>query len=142
MAPIKNNNALYNSIKSLIEKAKTQVVRSVNIAMVMTYYEIGKTIVEYEQKGKYRADYAKNVLEQLSKQLTREFGKGYSMSNLEYIRKFYSIYRGRIPQSLIGKSEKPRRSASHAIPQSLIEEFKAPFVLSWTHYIQLQVNLL
>lgn len=55
---------------------------------------------------------------ELSEQLTKDFGKGYSMTNLEYIRKFYAIYCNRIPQSLI-------------------EEFKAPFVLSWTHYIQL-----
>ena len=85
MATNKNHNILYNSIKSLIEKAKADVVRSVNIAMVMTYYEIGRTIVEYEQKGKYRADYAKEVMVELSKQLTREFGKGYSTSNLEYM---------------------------------------------------------
>jgi predicted nuclease of restriction endonuclease-like (RecB) superfamily len=134
MSSIKNNNALYNSIKSLIEKAKAQVTRNVNITMVLTYYEIGRTIVEYEQKGKYRADYAKKVLEQLSNQLTRDFGKGYSTSNLEYIRRFYAVYINRIPQSLTRKTTKAPRSA---ISQSVIGEFKTPFLLSWTHYIQL-----
>lgn len=137
MATVKKNNALYESIKSLLEKAKNQIVRNVNITMVLTYYEMGRIIVEDEQKGEYRAEYSKKVLEQLSKQLTKEFGKGYSMSNLEYIRKFYSVYRQRIPQSLIGKSGKSRKTKAAAIPQSLIGEFKVPFVLSWTHYIQL-----
>ena len=98
---------------------------------------IGRMIVEDEQNGKYRADYAKKVLVQLSKQLTKEFGKGYSSTNLEYIRKFYKIYVNRIPQSVVGKSKKLRESAKSAIPQSAIEEFNTPFVLSWTHYVQL-----
>jgi len=134
---MKKNNRLYDSIKELIESAKARIVRNVNATVVLTYYHIGRIIIEDEQKGKYRADYAKNVLEQLSKQLTKDFGKGYSMTNLEYIRKFYLIYKDRIPQSLIGKSEKPRRSRASSIPQSPIEESKASFLLSWTHYIQL-----
>jgi len=86
-------------------------VRSVNITMIMTYYEIGRTIVEYEQKGKYRPDYAKKVMMELSKQLTTEFGKGYSTSNLEYIRRFYSVYSYRISQPVIGKSGKFSKTA-------------------------------
>ena len=137
MAKMKKNNALYNAIKILLIKAKNQIVYHVNITMVLTYYEMGRIIVEDEQKGKYRAEYSKKVLEHLSRQLTKEFGKGYSTSNLEYIRKFYSVYSSRIPQSLIGKSGKSRKTHAVEIPQSLIEEFNAPFVLSWTHYIQL-----
>jgi len=137
MAKVKKNSTLYNSIKTLLIKAKNQVVHHVNITMVLTYYEMGRIIVEDEQKGKYRAEYSKKVLEHLSGQLTKEFGKGYSTSNLEYIRKFYSVYSSRIPQSLIGKSGKSRKTHAVEIPQSLIEEFNAPFVLSWTHYIQL-----
>jgi len=79
--------------------------------MIMTYYEIGRTIVEYEQKGKYRPDYAKKVMMELSKQLTTEFGKGYSTSNLEYIRRFYSVYSYRISQPVIGKSGKFSKTA-------------------------------
>ena len=137
MAKVKKNSTLYNSIKTLLIKAKNQIVHHVNITMVLTYYEMGRIIVEDEQKGKYRAEYSKKVLEHLSGQLTKEFGKGYSTSNLEYIRKFYSVYSSRIPQSLIGKSGKSRKTHAVEIPQSLIEEFNAPFVLSWTHYIQL-----
>lgn len=137
MAKVKKNSTLYNSIKTLLIKAKNQIVHHVNITMVLTYYEMGRIIVEDEQKGKYRAEYSKKVLEHLSGQLPKEFGKGYSTSNLEYIRKFYSVYSSRIPQSLIGKSGKSRKTHAVEIPQSLIEEFNAPFVLSWTHYIQL-----
>jgi predicted nuclease of restriction endonuclease-like (RecB) superfamily len=127
-------NTLYHSIKTLIENAKSNIVRSVNTTIILTYYEIGRMIFEEEQDGEYRADYAKKVLAQLSNQLTKKFGKGYSLTNLEYFRKFYRIYSNRIPQSAAGKSQKP---LGKAIPQSVIEEFKAPFVLSWTHYIQL-----
>lgn len=113
------------------------MVRNVNITMVLTYYEIGRMIVEDEQMGNYRAEYSKKVLEQVSEQLTKEFGKGYSMTNLEYIRKFYSIYSSRVPQSVIGKSKKSRKQDTRVIPQSLIEELEPSFVLSWTHYIRL-----
>jgi predicted nuclease of restriction endonuclease-like (RecB) superfamily len=74
------------------------------------------------------------VLLQLSKKLTMEYGKGYSPANLEYIRKFYKLYNRRISKPAEGKS---KGSAKPKIPQLLIEEFKIPFSLTWTHYIQL-----
>jgi predicted nuclease of restriction endonuclease-like (RecB) superfamily len=134
---MKQNNQLYNSIRDLIESAKLKIVRNVNVTVVLTYYHIGRMIIEDQQKGKYRADYSKKVLKQLSNLLTSEFGKGYSMTNLEYIRKFYLIYKDRIAQSLIGKSEKAKKSGTSLIPQSPVEEFKVSFLLSWTHYIHL-----
>lgn len=134
---MKHNNQLYNSIKKLIEAAKSKIVRNVNATVVFTYFHIGRMIIEDQQKGKYRAEYSNRILEQLSNHLTSQFGKGYSMTNLEYIRKFYLVYKDRIPQSLIGKSQKPGKSGSSQIPQSPIEESKGPFLLSWTHYIQL-----
>jgi predicted nuclease of restriction endonuclease-like (RecB) superfamily len=137
MNPIQKQTNLYNSIKTLIENAKIQIIRKVNTTIILTYYEIGRIIVDDEQNGKHRADYAKEILLKLSKQLTKQFGKGYSVTNLEYIRKFYKIYVNRIPQSLVGESEKLRSNAKSQIPQSLIDEFKFPFMLSWTHYIQL-----
>jgi len=60
--------------------------------MVYTYYEIGKLIVEDEQQGKTRAKYGKKVLQQVSKDLLNEFGKGFLVQNLERMRLFYSIY--------------------------------------------------
>lgn len=71
--------------------------------MVYTYFEIGRLIVEEEQEGSERAAYGKRQLTALSERLIAEFGKGYSVSNLEYMRGFYLSYRNRIPQSLTGK---------------------------------------
>ena len=137
MARNENTTTLYNSIKKLIDTAKSKIVRNVNATMVLTYYAIGKVIVDDEQNGKYRAEYVKQVLSQLSIQLSKEFGKGYSLTNLEYIRKFYKIYQSRIPQSVVGKLGMGKTSPKSKIPQSLIEESTSPFLLSWTHYIQL-----
>ncbi len=121
---------LFTSIRELIIQSQKQIVRSVNQTILLTYYEIGRMITEEEQKGQERADYAKEMLANLSKNLTKEFGKGYSLTNLEYIRKFYKVYAKRISQPAAGKS-------LSKIPQSAIEELKGPFSLSWTHYIQL-----
>ena len=78
MTPTQKNTHLYISIKSLIENAKIQITRRINTTIILTYYEIGRMIIEDEQNGNHRADYAKEVLVNLSKQLTKEFGKGYS----------------------------------------------------------------
>ena len=80
--------------------------------MTKTYFLIGKRIVEEEQNGNKRAEYGKNLIKTLSKKLTKEFGKGFSETNLEQMRKFFKVY---------------------GIPQTLSEEFQ--FNLSWSHYL-------
>lgn len=92
--------------------------------MVQTYYEVGKMIVEEEQKGKDRAEYGKRLLQDLSKTLTREFGKGFSVTNIQQMRNFYLTYQKQ--QTVSVKSEK-------AIKQTAAVEFK----LSWSHYLKL-----
>ena len=87
----KNSN-LYLSIKSLIEQSKAKIVRNINTTIVLTYYEIGRMIVEDEQSGESRAEYAEQTLKQLSVDLTKDYGKGFSQRNLEYFRKFYLNY--------------------------------------------------
>lgn len=64
----------------------------VNTELLSTYWNIGKIIVEHEQSSKERADYGKQTLKQLSKDLTKEFGKGFSVSNLQFMRRFYQCY--------------------------------------------------
>jgi predicted nuclease of restriction endonuclease-like (RecB) superfamily len=128
---------LFQSIRELIENAQQNIVRNVNTTMLFTYFEIGKMIIENEQQGKQRADYAKMTIDKLSKDLTREFGKGYSTTNLEYFRRFYLLYHNRTPQSLIGKSNKSATKKQSSISQSVIGKSDYPFSLSWTHYIQL-----
>ena len=102
----RNNNTdhLYNSIKELIENSKSNIVRNVNTTIILTYFEIGRMIIEDEQKGKSRAEYADQTLKQLSIDLTRDFGKGFSQRNLEYFRKFYLNYSDRISKTPSAKT--------------------------------------
>ncbi len=100
------NKKFVNEIKDILNIAKERVMTSINIAMVYSYYEIGKRIVIEEQKGKKRANYGKEILEMLSKELTKEFGRGYSVTNLRMIRKFYLVYKqDRIQQTVFAESK-------------------------------------
>ncbi|MBQ7244157.1 MAG: DUF1016 family protein [Bacilli bacterium] len=119
--------AFINEVKELLNAAKEKAKVAINVAMVYTYYEIGRRIVDQEQKGENRAEYGKEVLKQLSTALTKEFGKGYSVSNLKMMRQFYSVY------------------SADRIGQPLVSELKSlpttsdgkRFFLGWALYIQL-----
>ncbi|HEU0125113.1 MAG TPA: DUF1016 N-terminal domain-containing protein, partial [Flavobacterium sp.] len=86
------NKVIFQQVAELLQNARQQVLRTVNSTMTITYFEIGRIIVEEEQNGKDRAEYGKQLLKSLSKQLIQEFGKGYSVENLDRMRKFYRIY--------------------------------------------------
>lgn len=103
-------NSFYKEIKKLLQDARQKVYQSINSTMTLTYYKIGRRIVEEEQGGEKRAEYGKALLKNLSEQLSKEFGKGYSEQNLKNMRQFYLSYKKR---------------------QTLSSEFK----LSWSHYI-------
>ena len=79
-------------IRELLENARKNVAQQVNSQLLTTYWNIGRIIVEYEQQNQIRADYGKQTLKELSKELTREFGKGFSRSNLQNMRAFYLAY--------------------------------------------------
>jgi predicted nuclease of restriction endonuclease-like (RecB) superfamily len=83
---------LINELKSIIQIAKIKVVTAVNTTMVQTYWQIGKILVEDEQQGKKRAKYGKQQLQHISKELTKEFGKGFDVSNLRNMRRFYIAF--------------------------------------------------
>ena len=106
----KNDNILYTRIAEILERSRSFVATTVNTAMVKTYYEIGRIIVEDEQKGQIRSDYGKEVLKNLSKKLTEKFGKGFSTTNLKQMRDFYQTYQ---------------------IGQTVSDQFS----LSWSHYL-------
>ena len=72
-----NSNSLYSEIKKILEDARQSAYRSVNFAMVLAYWEIGKRIVEHEQLGKERAGYGEALLKELSKKLSADFGRGF-----------------------------------------------------------------
>lgn len=120
---------LFENIKALLHQARNAVVKNINTAMVMTYFEIGRMIVVDEQQGKKRASYAGETLKNLSLDLTKEFGKGFSERNLRAFRQFYLTYNTRtIWQSSIAKFKKPVLPTSNG---------EIPFRLSWTHYLLL-----
>lgn len=106
------NNGVLGKVIGLLNKARTEIVSNVNKTMVYTYFEIGRIIVEEEQKGKGRAGYGQQLIEELSEKLSKEFGKGFSSTNIKQMRSFYSIY---------------------SKGQTASDEFK----LSWSHYLKL-----
>ena len=83
---------LLNELKSIIQLAKTNVVTVVNTTMVQTYWQIGKMLVEDKQQGKKRAKYGKQQLQHISNELTKEFSKGFDVSNLRNMRRFYIAF--------------------------------------------------
>ena len=89
---MKISNNYINEIKKILKNAREKAYTAVNSAMVEAYWEIGRRIVEEEQNGKERAEYGKEILQNLSKELTEEFGKGYSYRTLREIRQFYLMF--------------------------------------------------
>jgi len=85
-------NALFDNIRELVESARTKIVVQVNSVMVETYWHIGEYIVNFEQKGNLRAEYGKKVMDKLSRDLTIQYGKGFSRSNVFSFRQFYLTY--------------------------------------------------
>ena len=83
---------LVNQISKRLQKGRMQAYQIVNHQLVITYWEIGRYIVEYEQGGKQKAAYGKRLLEKLSEDLSRLHGKGFSRSNLNYMRSIYQQY--------------------------------------------------
>ena len=83
---------LVSAITQQIEQARGQVRQAVNTAMVQSYWEIGRLIVEHEQQGNRRAEYGKQQLKQLSQQLTERLGKGFDVTNLRNMRQFYHAF--------------------------------------------------
>ena len=83
---------LYSDIRDIIEQARDTAYRAVNFAMVQAYWHIGKLVVEEEQSGKQRAEYGNELIKQISKKLTTEYGKGFTETNLKYMRQFYNTF--------------------------------------------------
>lgn len=136
------NKALFQQVAVLLQNARKQVLRTINSTMVYTYFEIGRMIVEEEQNGKDRAEYGKQILKGLSQQLTKEFGKGFSLRNLEQIRKFYQIYSISSTVSTILEIQKTQTLSAESndnISQTVSTElnsqnFFSIFKLTWSHY--------
>ncbi|MCK5851216.1 MAG: hypothetical protein KAH23_09900 [Kiritimatiellae bacterium] len=104
---LKDKRVLVQNIRHIINQARLEVKQTVNFTMVLAYWGIGRLIIEDEQAGQKRADYGKQQLKLISQQLTQEYGKGFDITNLRNMRRFYLSF--------------PKRDAVR--PE-----------LSWTHY--------
>lgn len=122
-----DNQKFYQVISVLLDNARRQVKTAVNTAMVYTYYEIGRRIVEEEQHGQDRAAYGQQLLQGLSEYLTKEFGKGFSLTNLKQFRQFYTVY----VNDQIGHTVSDQFTNLPAVSTG------RKFFLSWSHYLKL-----
>ncbi len=124
-----------------MDSARRASARAVNAIMTATYWEVGRRIVEFEQRGKKRAEYGEEVLKRLTTDLTAHFGRGFSRQNLQNMRQLYlAVPADRIRQTLSGESLSVRAATSPA--QLLASEFDAEnlaraFPLPWSHYVLL-----
>jgi hypothetical protein len=104
----------YQSVAEVLQAARANAYRAVNVAMVEAYWHVGRMIVEEEQKGQERAEYGAALIRNLSIRLTKEFGKGFTEGNLWNFRQFFFVF--------------PKQSAENGILDALRRE------LTWTHY--------
>lgn len=132
---------IFSDISEIIKAARSLTAKSVNIFMTLAYFEIGKVIVEIEQDGAVRSKYSAGILKNLSLKLTGSFGKGFSVDNLENMRKFYILFKDRIsetPSRILGlKEENKSETLSSFLSYQTITSTKKeiPFKLSWSHYV-------
>jgi len=138
--PVIKNNKCYLKIKSILEEARHNVYRHVNFVMVQAYWNIGRVIVKEELKGKSKAEYGEYLLKELSIRLTKDFGKGFTETNLRYMRLFYLLFEimnAERSQSLPDKIHHALRDESVSTQKGNAVRHELPVVrpeLSWTHY--------
>lgn len=121
------NDQFVHDIANILEQARQRAKTAVNLSMVYAYYEIGKRIVLEEQQGEQRAAYGQQVLSELSRYLTSQFGKGFSVANLKNIRQFYLVY----SNDQIGETV-----FSQSVNLPIVDNGRK-FYLSWSHYLKL-----
>ncbi|WP_455599898.1 PDDEXK nuclease domain-containing protein [Cloacibacillus sp.] len=117
----------FDRVLEVLKNARKQAKIALNISMVYSYYEVGRLIVEEEQKGEQRAEYGKAILRQLSKNLTKSLGKGFSVENLKLMRRFYVVY----SQDQIGQK---MSTQFESLP---VTKEGRKFFLSFSHYVSL-----
>jgi predicted nuclease of restriction endonuclease-like (RecB) superfamily len=137
--------ALHDRVRDIIESARAGAARSVNTAQVVSNWLIGREIVEDEQGGKKRAEYGKRLIENLSKRLVMDFGRGFTVRNLETFRAFYLGYpqlgiphaaRAELTKGAAGaeKGLVAAMTISHAVRAKSWKPGRLHPNLSWTHY--------
>lgn len=119
-------STILSAVVELMEAARRAAARSVNAVMTATYWEIGRRIVELEQKGESRAEYGKQVIERLAKDLGNRFGRGFQKSSLFQMRAFYLSYPD-LEQSL----------STEIFSPEIFQTLSGKFPLPWSHYVKL-----
>ena len=131
--------SLADRIRKLVLAARSIAAHGVNTLQVATNFEVGRLIVEQEQKGKKRAEYGKRLLIELSRELTAELGRGYSLTNLKLMRQFYLEYSLGIGQTAPDRFPLPSKgqTASDRLPsRHEVNPSESGFIaLSWSHYV-------
>ena len=137
--PHNPENNFFQEVITIVKSSQQQLVRTVNQTLVTTYFEIGRKIVEEEQKGNERAEYGKYIIKTLSEKLTDEFGRGFGIDNIENMRKFYLVYSSiDNKKTQFANSESLTRIFNNQISESVIRKSqpdKKVYKLSWTHYV-------
>lgn len=129
--------SLYQKSKKLIDNARSNMGQMANTITVITSFWLGRYIVEQEQQGQERAKYGSKIIDSLSAYLTKEYGRGFSRSNVAGMRQFYMVYKDReneIIQSTIGQFGQRSEIIQSGIGQLDMTYARLPFKLSWTHY--------
>ncbi|MBI3511294.1 MAG: DUF1016 domain-containing protein [Bacteroidetes bacterium] len=131
---------LKKEIRQLIEAGRENVYRKINVEILITYWNIGKLIVEFEQQGKSRAEYGRELILELSRSLTKDLGKGFSRSNIQMMRGFYTtfdLHENQIRQTVSGKSQ-IRQTVSGKSSSAIFKgKVRVSPLLSWSHYGEL-----
>jgi predicted nuclease of restriction endonuclease-like (RecB) superfamily len=133
----KNYTNLINKISGILSNARTKAIREINKAQVLAYWEIGREIVEFEQKGKLRAKYGEELIKKLSKDMTKNFGRGFSERNLWNMKAFYLNFP--IPQTVSAESIKEKNDSILSNKSQRAKTMSINFepILSWSHYCEL-----
>jgi len=125
-------DTLYKNSIELINYARTLASKQVNIIQLLTYYSLGKWIVDVQQGGNERAEYGKQIIKNLSEKLNAEFGKGFSEDTLKNARKFYLTYKNRISETVFSLFAIEKSETVFSFFEN-----EPPFTVSWSHYLQL-----
>lgn len=134
MVNLSKYNDLLKKIKQLVEQARHNVVRNINTELLVTYWNVGKLITEKESSERYDDSSVRQMLLDISKELTRELGKGFSRSQLTYMRLFYIRFpHFYIDKSIAGLTVSDQKSKKNKKPAGLTVSNQ----LSWSHYYEL-----
>lgn len=124
--------SLFHRVVAILEQARSQAERSVNREMVVAYWLVGREILEHEQSGRKRAAYGEAVLDELSRRLAEQFGRGFDVTNLRKMRQFYRMFE--IRDALRLESGKEKRDAPRLVSAMEAPRLPVSVELSWSHY--------